>query len=94
MVIGVCTIELRLPAAGSLKDKRRIVRSLTSQVRDKFNVSIAEVDFHDVWGAAEIGVTCVSTDGGHAHAVLSDVVKAIESRRLDFILTDYSIEIW
>lgn len=94
MVVGVCTIELRLPAAVSLKDKRRIIKSLTSQVRNKFNVSVAEVDFHDVWGAAEIGVSCVSTDGGHAHATLSEVVKMVESARLDFILTDYSIEIW
>ena len=57
-------------------------------------MSVAEVDFHDVWGAAEIGVSCVSTDGGHAHATLSEVVKMVESARLDFILTDYSIEIW
>ena len=94
MVVGVCTIELRLPAAVSLKDKRRINKYLTSQVRNKFNVSVAEVDFHDVWGAAEIGVSCVSTDGGHAHATLSEVVKMVESARLDVILTDYSIEIW
>lgn len=94
MVVGVCIIELRLPTAGSLKDKRRIIKSLTAQVRNQFNVSIAEVDFHDVWGAAEIGVSCVSTDGGHAHAVLSEVVKMIEDARLDFILTNYSIEMW
>lgn len=94
MVIGVCTIQLRLPTAGSLKDKRRVLRSLKTQVRNKFNVSIAEVDFHDVWGTAEIGVACVSGDGRHAHSMLSEVVSMVENTRLDYILVDYSIEIW
>lgn len=94
MVIGVCTLQLRLPAAGSLKGKRRIVKSLTTQIRNKFNVSIAEVDLQDMWGAAEIGVVCVSTDSQHAHALLSEVVKMVEGSRLDYILVDYSIETW
>ncbi len=94
MVIGVCTVQLRLPTARSLKEKRRIIKSLTAQVRNKFNVSIAEVDFHDVWGSAELGISYVSTNGGHAHATLSEVVKLIEDARLDFILLEYSIEIW
>ncbi|RME44293.1 MAG: DUF503 domain-containing protein [Chloroflexi bacterium] len=94
MVVGVCTIRLRLPTAGSLRDEWRILKSLTAQVRNKFNVSIAEVDFHDVWGTAEIGVVCVSNEGRHAHALLSEVVKMIEDTRLDYIVVDYSIEIW
>lgn len=94
MVIGVCTVQLRLPAACSLKDKRRVLRSLKAQIRNKFNVSVAEVDFHDVWGTAEIGVACVSADGKYAHALLSKVVKLIENARLEYILVDYSIEIW
>lgn len=94
MVVGVCTIQLRLPTAGSLKDKRRVIKSLTTQIRNRFNVSIAEVDFHDVWGTAEIAVACVSNDGRHAHALLSQVVKAIDGTRLDYIVVDYSIEIW
>ena len=83
-----------MPATGSLKDKRRIIKSLMTRIRNKYNVSIAEVDFHDVWGTAEIGVACVSTDGRHAHAQLSEVIKMVERVRLDFILVDYSIEIW
>jgi hypothetical protein len=94
MIVGVCTIQLRLPTAGSLKDKRRILKPLKAQVHNKFNVSIAEVDFHDVWGTAEIGVACVSNDGRHAHALLSEVVKMIERARLEYIVVDYSIEIW
>ncbi len=93
MVVGVCTIQLHLPAAGSLKDKRRVLKSLKTQIRNKFNVSIAEVDFHDVWGTAEIGVACIAVDGRQAHALLSEVVKMIERARLDYILVDYSIEI-
>lgn len=94
MVIGVCTVQLRLPAAGSLKDKRRVLASLKTQIRNKFNVSVAEVGYHDVWGTAELGVACVSVDGRYAHTLLSEVVKSIENARLDYILVDYSIEIW
>ena len=94
MIIGVCTVRLRLPTAVSLKDKRRVLRSLKTQIRNKFNVSVAEVDFHDVWGTAELGVACVSVDGRYAHALLLKVVKMVENARLDYILVDYSIEIW
>jgi len=94
MIIGVCTIQLRLPTAVSLKDKRRVLRSLKAQIRNKFNVSVAEVDFHDVWGTAELGVACVSVDGRYAYTLLAEVVKWIENARLDYILVDYSIEIW
>lgn len=94
MVVGVCTVELRLPAAHSLKDKRRVVKSLTTQLRNKFNVSVAEIDLHDLWGAAEIGIACVSTDARHATSALDEVVKAIERTRLDYVIVDYSIEIW
>jgi hypothetical protein len=44
MIIGICTLQLRLPASHSLKDKRQVLRSLTARVRHDFNVSIAEVD--------------------------------------------------
>jgi uncharacterized protein YlxP (DUF503 family) len=94
MVVGVCTVQLRLPAAGSLKDKRRIIKSLTTQLRNKFNVSVAEIDLHDLWGAAEIGIACMSTDARHATSSLDKVVKVIEGARLDYFVVDYSIEVW
>jgi uncharacterized protein YlxP (DUF503 family) len=92
MVIGACTIELHLPGNGSLKGKRSVLKSMISRLRREFNVSVAEVDLHDVWQSAVIGVVCVSNRRNHAHGLLVQVVKWIERQRLDVQLVDYSIE--
>ena len=49
MVIGTCTIELHIPGNGSLKGKRRVIKSIIARVHNEFNVSIAEVDNQDLW---------------------------------------------
>lgn len=68
-------------------------RSVSSRVRQKFNVSIAEVDDNDVHRMLTLGVSCVSNDPRHANEVLSHVVDYIQSFRLDAELVDYQIEI-
>ena len=93
MVIGTCTIELRLPGNGSLKGKRRVVKSIIARVRNEFNVSIAEVDDQDLWQRATLGVACVSNDAEYAHGLLSQVVRKIENSRLDAEILDYQIEL-
>jgi uncharacterized protein len=93
MVIGVATVRLLLPEAASLKDKRRVVKSVTARMRSRFNVAIAEVDDHDAWGTVTLGIVCVSTVGGHAHAMLEQVVQAIADERLDADLAGYEIEL-
>ncbi|HUV51676.1 MAG TPA: DUF503 domain-containing protein, partial [Dehalococcoidia bacterium] len=62
MNIGALKVRLRIPENHSLKGKRMIVRSITSQVKSKFNVSVAEVEDQDMWQVATLGITCVSND--------------------------------
>lgn len=93
MHIGVCTIELRLPGNGSLKGKRRVVKSLVSRVSREFNVSIAEVDAQNLWQRAVLGVACVSASADYAHGQLERVVRWIEATRPDIELVDYQIEL-
>ncbi|MFC2006379.1 DUF503 domain-containing protein [Chloroflexota bacterium] len=93
MNVGVCQIRLRLPENLSLKGKRRVLKSITSRVGSKFNVSIAEVDDNDLWQLATIGVCCVSNDGRHANEVLSRVVGFITESRFEIEILDYEIEI-
>ena len=92
MVIGSCTIELHLPTAHSLKDKRGILKSMIGRISREFNVSIAEVDHQDAWQSALLGVVIVSNDAAHAHGVLSRVVEWIEFNRPDVQLVDFEID--
>jgi hypothetical protein len=93
MVIGVCTLELNIPAAASLKDKRQVVKSLIARLRNEFNVAVAEVDRLDSWQSAVVGVVTVSGDPEYAHGLLNRVVVWIERSRLDCDLVDYEIEL-
>ncbi|HZP82386.1 MAG TPA: DUF503 domain-containing protein [Chthonomonadaceae bacterium] len=79
MHIGTLTIVLHLHEAGSLKDKRQILKSLIETTRQKFNISIAEIDDLDLWRRATIGVACVSNDKQHLNRVLDRVVDTLES---------------
>ena len=92
MHIGVCTIRLRIPENSSLKDKRHILKSITGQVKNRFNVSIAEVDDNDFWQLATIGICCVSNDKRHANEVLSKVAAFVSDSRFDIEVLDYSTE--
>ena len=79
MVVGVLEITLDIPSAFSLKDKRKVVRSLVERTRSRFNVSAAEVGDHDVYNRARIGLTAVSNEGPHVNEVLDKALDALES---------------
>jgi uncharacterized protein len=71
--IGVVTLEIVLPNAHSLKDKRHVVKGLQDRLRAKFNVAVAEIDCQDVWQRARVSAVTVSSDHGHAEKVLRAV---------------------
>ena len=93
MNIGVCRIRLRLPENGTLKGKRQVYRSVSSRVRHRFNVSIAEVEDNDQHQLLTLGVSCVSNDSRHANEILSHVVDYVHSLRSDAEVLDYELEI-
>lgn len=77
MFVGIGRFELFIPASGSLKDKRQLLRSITMSVRKKFNVAIAEVDHQDLWQRTGFGVSCVAESAGHCRKMLQEVEKTI-----------------
>ena len=93
MNIGVCKVRFRLPENHSLKGKRQVVKSITSRIQNRFNVSVAEVDEHDLWQVATIGISCVSNSRQHANEVLSKVTDFISKSRFEIELLDCEIEI-
>jgi len=93
MSLGVCTIKLRLPENHSLKDKRKVLQSVVTRVRNRYNVAIAEMDDQDLWQVATLGVACLSNDARQVDQVLSKVVSSIVEGRYDLEVLDYHIEI-
>lgn len=93
MSLGVCTIQLRLPENHSLKDKRRVLKSIIGRVRSRYNVAIAEMEDQELWQLATISIACLSNDSQQVNSVLSSVVNFITESRLDLEVLDYHIEI-
>ncbi|WP_242338957.1 MULTISPECIES: DUF503 domain-containing protein [Anaeromyxobacter] len=79
MFVGVLRLTLHLPAPGSLKSKRHLVRSAIDRVKAKFNVSIAEVGENDLWQRSVIGVTAVGNDHGFVNETLDKVANFVAS---------------
>ena len=82
MVVGVLRLEILLPENHSLKGKRSVLRTIKARVQNKFNVSIAECDDHDLWQRATLGVSQVGAQQGHVDSCLREVVRFIEDLQL------------
>jgi uncharacterized protein YlxP (DUF503 family) len=75
-VIGLLTIELRMEAAHSLKDKRQVLRSLKDKLRAGFNVSVAELDPADLWQRATVGVVSISPSRDYLRGLMEKVERS------------------
>jgi len=92
MPVGLLTLELHIPDAQSLKDKRQVLRSLKDQLRRQFNVAVAELDHQDVWQRSVVGVVTLSNEEKHVNEVLQKVLDEAD-RILGSILINQAIEI-
>jgi len=77
MVVALLSVELHLPGAQSLKEKRMVLRRVKDRIR-KFNVAVSEVEHHELWQRAGLGIVTISTDQAHADAELNAVIGEIE----------------
>ena len=85
MIVGLLTLELYLSEAQSLKEKRIIIKSLKDRIKNKFNVSIAEVDANDLWQRSILGVACVANETKMVNQILNGV--------MDIVLKTHSAEL-
>lgn len=92
MIIGTMSIELYAPWVHSLKEKRMVVKSIIAKVKNKFNVSIAEVDSQDIHQTIVIGIACVTTGTNHANSILDEVLNYIENN-FETNIVNYTMEI-
>ena len=92
MSIGLLTLEVHLPEAHSLKDKRQVLRSLKDRLRGKFNVAVAELEHQDLWQRFTVGIVTVADQPGFVEHGLQQVLEEAE-RHLGRALVDHQIEL-
>ena len=80
MSIGLLTLEIHIPDARSLKDKRQVLRSLKDKLRGRFNVAVAELEHQDLWQRSVVGVVSISSDDKHLEESMRAVAE--ESERI------------
>ena len=91
--LGVLSVAVHIPAAQSLKEKRSVLKSLKDQVRNKFNVSIAELDGQDKWQVATLGFAMINSNNRYLDSCLANILAFIEGfGRLD--VCDHDIEFY
>lgn len=92
MVVGICQIDLVIHDNHSLKGKRQVLKTIMEKVKNRFNVSIAEVADNDVWQRSQIGLSVVGNDSRHVNSVLDKTLNFIEGLHVAEII-DHRIEI-
>ncbi|MCL2276362.1 MAG: DUF503 domain-containing protein [Treponema sp.] len=78
MIVSMMQIIFEIPDSGSIKEKRRVIKSIMQKTRQKFHVSAAEVDLHDSLSFCQIGAALVSNSRVHGEAVLQKAFNMIE----------------
>ena len=86
MIVGTCWIDLQVPGVRSLKEKRRVIKSMKERLKGHFNISIAEVGALDKWQRAEIGFACVGNDSGRVDGLIATVLDRIRSDPRVFVI--------
>ena len=78
MLTATTRFDLRVPGCASLKAKRHVVKALSAALRSRFNVSVAEVDHHELWQRTAIAVAAVDREQYHARKVMHEVERFVE----------------
>ena len=91
MIVLVGEVQLYLPESRSLKDKRQVLKSLKDRLHNRFNLSVAEVDFSELWQRSTVAFAVVSNGVDHAEEVISKAIRYIEDEARVQVL-DASVE--
>jgi uncharacterized protein YlxP (DUF503 family) len=78
MLVALERFDLRIPGCDSLKRKRHVVKSLSAAIRQRFAVSVAEVDHHELWQRAAIAVAAVGAEQHHLRKVMHEIEKMVD----------------
>jgi uncharacterized protein YlxP (DUF503 family) len=91
MPVALLTIEIQLPYAHSLKEKRAVLQKLQGRLRSRFNISVAELDHQDVWQRATVGIVSISGSRSLLESTLQRVLAEVENT-LGHDVTQYTMD--
>src|SRR5206468_7860899 len=89
--VGILSVELHFPEAGSLKGKRKFVKSAKAQLQQRFGASVAEVDHHDLWQRARLTVACVARGHLELEELLDGAERYLNGQEYQLVRTDRQV---
>jgi uncharacterized protein YlxP (DUF503 family) len=89
--VGILSVELHFPESGSLKGKRKYVKSAKAQLQNRFGASVAEVDHHELWQRARLTMSCVARDERDVSRLLDEAVRYLNGQEYELVRTEREI---
>lgn len=92
MLIGICQVELLIPESANLKTKRFVLQSIKTRIRNKFNVSISEIDHNDKWQRALIGMALVTNERKFIDQTYNQILNLLDEES-DVVVVEFQTEV-
>jgi uncharacterized protein YlxP (DUF503 family) len=89
--VGILSVELHFPDAGSLKGKRKYVKSAKAQLQNRFGASVAEVDFHDLWQRSRLTLSCVARDEREVLRLLDEAERYLHGQEFELVRAEREV---
>ena len=89
--VGILSVELHFPESGSLKGKRKHVKSAKAHLRQRFGASVAEVDHHDLWQRSRLTVACASEGHRELHGLLDAAERYLAAQDFELVLVEREV---
>ena len=89
--VGILSVELHFPEAGSLKGKRKYVKSAKAQLQNRFGVSVAEVDHHELWQRARLTMSCVTREYREAEQLLDEAERYLAGQEFELVRAERDV---
>jgi uncharacterized protein len=89
--VGILTVELHFPEAGSLKAKRKFVKSAKAQLQNRFGAAVAEVDHHELWQRSRLTLACVARDHREAEQLLEEAVRYLNGQEYELVRAEREV---
>ena len=89
--VGILSVELHFPESGSLKGKRKYVKSAKAQLQNRFGASVAEVDFHELWQRSRLTLSCVAREEREAARLLDEAERYLSGQEFELVRADRDV---